>query len=145
VRNIGLEALSESMRGSQKKTKILKLNIFHEQKAKAKRAQSSNAGKTDEIAALLRMAQLVASGSNLDINNFIGNHECSQFSLSLFTDDGSMRSAGTKSTLVKSLKEETKVKTTTHLPLEPRKTAVIIDAMFANDSGLSGKASHLGQ
>jgi len=61
------------------------------------------------------------------------------------TDDGSMRSAGTKSTLVKSLKEETKVKTTTHLPLEPRKTAVIIDAMFANDSGLSGKASHLGQ
>ena len=56
------------------KTKVLKLNTFHEQKAKAKRAQSSNAGKSYEVVALLRMAQLVASGSDLDINNFIRKH-----------------------------------------------------------------------
>ena len=41
-----------------------------------------------------------------------------------------MRAAGTKSSLVKALKKETKVNSVPHLPQEERKTAVVVDAMY---------------
>ena len=63
--------------------------------------------------------------------NFIGKHECSKRPPYLFNEDRSMRSAGTKSTLVKALKEEIKVSSSPSLPPEERKTAVVVDAMYA--------------
>ena len=52
-----------------------------------------------------------ASGGDVDVVNFIGKHECSKVPPSLFNEDGTMRAAGTKSSLVKILKEETEVTT----------------------------------
>jgi len=61
----------------------------------------------------------------------------------LFNEDGSMRAAGTKSTLVKALKEETKVSSSPSLPPEERKTAVVVDAMYAcHGCGISTKRRH---
>ena len=77
------------------------------------------------------MIQIVASGGEVDIINFIGTNECSKTPPSLFNEDGTMRAAGTKASLVKVLKEETKVNTATNLPQQQRKTAVIVDAMHA--------------
>ena len=51
----------------------------------------------------------------MDLKDFIGKHECSDFPPSLFEEDGKMRS-GTKASLLKVLKEETKVATTPQLP-----------------------------
>ena len=42
-----------------------------------------------------------------------------------------MRAVGTKSSLVKTLKDETNVSCATELPTEERKTAVVVDAMHA--------------
>ena len=53
------------------------------------------------------MTQIVASGVEVDIVNCIGNHDCSKTSPSLFNEDGKMRAAGTKASLVKVLREET--------------------------------------
>ena len=60
------------------------------------------------------MTQIVASGGEVDILNFIGNHECSKTSPSLFNEDGTMRAAGTNSSLVKVLREETGVMPPSH-------------------------------
>ena len=48
------------------------------------------------------MTQIVASGGEVDIVNFIGNHECSKTPPSLFNEDGKMRAAGTKPVRLKS-------------------------------------------
>ena len=131
VKEIGLNALSQSLTSHHKKTTIVKLNTFHTQKMKPKKSggKTSGPGKSNEVTALLRMTQIIASGGELDIADFIGNHECSDLPPSLFQEDGNMRT-GTKSSLVKVLKEETKV-STTDLPKDCRKTAVVVDAMCA--------------
>jgi len=133
AKDIGLKALSDYLSGNQKKTNVVKLKTFHIQTAQAKKSkpQSAVPGKSDEVAALLRITQIAASGGEVDIVNFIGKHECSKRPQSLFNEDGSMRSAGTKSTFVKALKEETKVSSSPSLPPEERKTAVVVDAMYA--------------
>ncbi len=87
-------------------------------------------GKSNEVTALLRMTQIIASGGELNIVDFIGNHECSDFPPSLFQEDGSMRT-GTKASLVKILKEETKVNSIPNLLQDGKKTAVVVDAMCA--------------
>ncbi|XP_030833483.1 uncharacterized protein LOC105441519 [Strongylocentrotus purpuratus] len=132
VKQIGLDALSKSLSSLQKKTSIVKLNTFHTQNKKQKKSapQTAKSGKSNEVTALLRMTQIVASGGELDIVDFIGNHECNEYPPSLFQDDGRMRK-GTKSSLVKTLKEVTKVTSTPDLPQHVRKTAVVIDAMCA--------------
>lgn len=61
------------------------------------------------------MAQVVASGGEVDITNFIGNHECSQTPPSLFTEDGEMRSVS-KASLVKAIKDETGIHALSSLP-----------------------------
>ncbi len=133
VKKIGLEALSDSISGNQKKTKVVKLKTFHSQNAKASKSKAKSGGprKSDEVAALLRMTQITASGGDVDLVNFIGTHECSKQPPSLFSDDGTMRAPGTKASLAKALKEETKVSSVPHLPQDQRKTAVVVDAMYA--------------
>lgn len=73
------------------------------------------------------MAQIIASGGELNLLAFIGNHECSDFPPSLFQEDGSMRT-DTKASLVKILKEETKVNSNPNLLQGGKKTAVVVDA-----------------
>ena len=131
VKKIRMEALSQSLTSTQMKTSIVKLNTFHTQnKMKKSAPKKAASGKSNEITALLRMTQIIASGGELDVVDFIGNHECSEYPPSLFQDDGRMRT-GTKSSLVKILKEDTKVTSTHALPPNDRKTAVVIDAMSA--------------
>ena len=62
--------------------------------------------------------------------NFIGHHECSKTTQSLFNEDGTMRSAGTKACLIKTLKEETKVVSVPDLSREQRQTVVVMDATY---------------
>ena len=76
------------------------------------------------------MTQIMASGGNIDVTQYIGMHECSSYPPSLFSEEGSMHS-GNKSSLVKAILEETDVKITDQLPDSDLKTAVIVDAMFA--------------
>ena len=75
------------------------------------------------------MTQILASGGQIDVEKYIGCHECSNVPQSLFTDDGRMR-VGTKSSLVQCIKQETKVDSVPGLPTSELKTAVIVDAMF---------------
>ena len=62
--------------------------------------QPAGLWKSDEVAALLRMTQMVNSGGEVDIVNFIGNNECSKNPPSLYNEDGTMRAAGTKASPV---------------------------------------------
>lgn len=131
-RTIGLKALSESLSSDQKKTSIVKLNTFHRQNTKSKKSGGKTyaSGKSNKVTALLRMTQIIASGGELNIVCFIGNHECSEFPPSLFQEDGSMRT-GTKASLLKILKEETKVNSIPNLLQDGKKTAVVVYAMCA--------------
>ena len=133
VKELGLQALSDSISGDQQKTTVVRLNTFYTQNASRKKPkhQQAGPGKSNEVAALLRMTQLVASGGEVDIVNFIGNHECSKTPPSLFNEDGTMRGAGSKASLVKVLREETGVRAVPNLPQQNLKTAVVVDAMFA--------------
>ena len=76
------------------------------------------------------MTQIVVSGGEVDIVNFIGNHECSKNPLSLFKEDGTMRAAETNVSPIKVLREET-VSAVPNLPKQNLKTAVVMDAMYA--------------
>ena len=133
VKELGLQALSDSISGDQQNTTVVRLNTFYTQNVsrKKRKHQQAGPGKSDEVAALLRMTQLVASGGEVDIVNFIGNHECSKTPPSLFNEDGTMRAAGPKASLVKVLREETGVRAVPNLPQHNLKTAVVVDAMFA--------------
>ena len=133
VKQLGIKALCASLSGDQTKTSIVKLKTFHTHNAKTKNTneQPTAPGKSDEVVALLRMTQIIASGGEVDIVDFIGNHECSKIPQSLFNGDGSMMYAGAKANLVKTLKEETNVVSSPCLQNEHRKTAVVVDAMHA--------------
>ena len=63
--------------------------------------------------------------------NFIGNHECSKTPASLFNENGTMRAAGTKASLVKVLREETCVTAVPNLQHQSLKTAVVVDEIYA--------------
>ena len=117
VKKLGLEALSDSLSSDQKKKSKVKLNTFHTQSEILKKPKEKvkASGISNEISALLRITQIHASGGQMDLKDFIGKHECSDFPPSLFEEDGKMRS-GTKASLLKVLKEETKVATTPQLP-----------------------------
>lgn len=129
---MGLKALTEAISSDQKKTTTVKLNTFHTQNKKLKKAGTKAVppGKSDEVTALLRMTQITASREDVNIVDYIGQHECSKFPPSLFQDDGSMR-VGTKASIVKAVIEETGVSTSSELPQVDRKTAVVVDAMYA--------------
>ena len=133
VKELGLQALSDSISGDQQKTTVVRLKTFYTQNVSRKKPkhQLAGPGKSDEVATLLRMKQIVASGGEVDIVNFIGNHECSKTPPSLFNEDGTMRAAGTKASLVKVMREETGVRAVPSLPQQNLKTAVVVDAMYA--------------
>jgi len=133
VKELGLNALSCSIYGDQKKTKVVKLKTFHTQNVKPKRSTVHGVtGKSDEVTALLRITQINASGGDVNVVNFIGKHQCSKVPPALFNEDGTIRAAGTKASLVKILKEEeTKVTTADMLPHGDLKTAVVVDALHA--------------
>lgn len=69
-------------------------------------------GKGNEVTALLHMTQIIASGGELDLVDFIGNHEHSDFPISLFQEDGRH--------LVKVLKEDSQVTSIPELPKDDR-------------------------
>ena len=77
------------------------------------------------------MTQSVASGGEVDIVNFIGNHECIKTPPSLFNEDGTTSAAGTKANLVEVLREDTGVSAVPNLPQHNLKTAVVVDVMYA--------------
>ena len=100
VEHIGMKAPSVSL-NNDKRTTIGKLKIFHSQylaKPNGKRGMST---KGDEVSALLRMTQIIASGGKVDVTQFIGIHECSLSPTSHFDDDGRMRSTGSRRHLSK--------------------------------------------
>jgi len=132
VKQLDIKALSASLSGDQAKPSIVKLKTFHTHNNKTKNTteQPTALGKSKEMVALLRMTQIIASGGEVDIVDFIGNHECSKIPQSLFSGDETMRSAGAKANLFKTLKEDTKVVSSPCLPKEHRKTAVVVDAMY---------------
>ena len=121
---LGLQELSDSISGDQQKTT---------QNASRKKSKHQPAGprKSDEVAALLRMTQIIASGGEVDIVNFIGNHECINTPPSLFNEDGTTSAAGTKANLDKVLREETGVSAVPNLQQHNLKTAVVVDAFYA--------------
>ena len=131
VKEIGTKALAESLEMKQKKTKTVKLQTFATQNKKKGKSDKKMpcSVKSDECVALLRMIQIAASGGDVDIVKYIGNHECSNFPPSLFTSEGQMRT-GNKANLIKAIKEETCVASLSTLPETQYKTAVIVDAMF---------------
>ena len=60
MKKLGLKALSCSISGDQKKTSIVKLKTFHILNAKPKKSTGQGAtGKSDEVAALLHITQMV--------------------------------------------------------------------------------------
>ena len=78
---------------------------------------------------LLQITQIVASGGKVDIKHCLGDYECSPLLPVLFERDATMRSSGSKSDLIKVLKDETNASTTEQLPSTDNCTSVIIDAM----------------
>ena len=129
VENIGMKALSVSLNSDKKTTTTVKLKTFHSQSLAKPNGKRGMATKSDEVSALLRMTQIIASGGKEDVTQFIGNHKCSSSPPSLFDDDGRMRSTGSKATLIKAILEQTKIQTLEKLSQSTVKTAVVIDAM----------------
>ena len=132
-KELGLQELSDSISGDQQKTTTVRLKTFYTQNARRNKSkhQPAGPGKSDEVAALLRMTQIVASGGEVDIVNFFGNQECIKTPPSLFNEDGTTSAAGTKANLVKVLREETVVSAVPNLPQHNLKTAVVVDAIYA--------------
>ena len=130
VKAIGHQALAKSVENLQKKTSTVRLNTFQTQNKAKKSGKTITPGKSDEVTALLRMTQIIASGGKVDVVQYVGNHECSNTPQSLFDDDGAMRSTGNKANLVKAIKEETKVCSLEAISNIERKTAVVVDAMY---------------
>ena len=128
---MGLEKLSDSLSSDQKKKSKVNLNTFHTKSEILKKPKEKVkvSGISNEISALLCITQIQASGGQMNLNDFIGKHECSDFPPSRFEEDGKMRS-GTKANLLKVLKEETKVTTTPQLPEDDSRVSVVVDAMY---------------
>lgn len=131
LKEIGQTALQKSVENQTGKTSTVSLKTFHTQNKSSKSANKlQTPGKSDEVTALLRMTQVIASGGTIDIKQYIGNHECSNVPPSLFEEDGTMRSTGSKANLIKTVVEETGISSSTVLPPTDRKTAVVVDAMY---------------
>ena len=114
-----------------KKSATVKVNLqtFHTQIQKPKKTKTKpSVGKSEEGAALLCITQVIASGGDIDIINFIGEHLCSKTPQALFTEDGEMRS-GTKASLVKAIKDDTGIQSASCLPDTHKQTAVVVDVM----------------
>ena len=93
IKETGIAALESTLKSDNKIITTVKLATFQKQKKKLLKSTAQNI--SDEVLALLRMTQIMDSGSNLDVTQlpYIGNHECSSYPLYLFIEDGRMRSA----------------------------------------------------
>ena len=135
VKEIGQLALDNAIKEKSEKKTIVKLNTFHTQDKKSKVSSRKQAPtKSKEVTALLRIVQIRVSGGDVDVRDFIGNHECAENPPSLFDDQGNMRSTGNKSSLVKALETDTNVQPLEQIPESPStkmSTSVIVDAMFS--------------
>ncbi|KAJ3589116.1 hypothetical protein NHX12_009964 [Muraenolepis orangiensis] len=105
-----------SLSSDQKKRSIVKLNT-------KSGGKTSAPDQSNEGTGLLRMTQIIASVGELNIVDFIGNHECSNFPPSLFQEDGRIRT-GTKARLVKILKDDSKVTSIPDLPQDDKKNTI---------------------
>ena len=70
--------------------------------------------------------------------NLIGNHGCIKTPASLFNENGTMRAAGTKASLVKILREETCVTAVPNLPHQNLKTAVCRWSFLKDETAATG-------
>ena len=86
--------------------------------------------KSEEVVALLRITQLVASGQDVDIVNTIGTYECSWFPPSLFDETSMMRATGTKSGLIRHSMAEAKIQQYEELPCNGLKSTILVDFSF---------------
>lgn len=130
VKELGTKALNDALESKKSATVKVNLQTFHTQNQKPKKTKTkASAGKSEEVSALLRITQVIASGGDVDVISFIGDHECSKTPPALFTEDGEMRS-GTKASLVKAIKDDTGIQPTACLPDEHKQTAVVVDAMY---------------
>ena len=135
MKELGTQALSNNKLVSVP----VKFQTFYTQNQKPQKTKPKpTEGKGDEVSALLRMTQVVASGGEVDIINFIGNHECSKTPPSLFTEDSEMQS-GSKASLVKAIKYETGIQASSSLPSSQKQTCMLCS------SGFSRKVKHLEQ
>ena len=131
VKKVGSTAMKNTIESNSSKTSVTKLHTFHSQNKKKSKGLSKKTiltGRSEEVTALLRITQVIASGAAVDIKQCIGEHECHKVPPSLFEENGSMRS-GNKASIVKALKERTGITESLTLPDGEYKTAVIIDAM----------------
>lgn len=75
------------------------------------------------------MTQIITLGGDVDHVEFRRHRKCSDYPPPFFHEDGRMRT-GTKSSLVKTLKEMTKVASTPTLPEHDGKAIAVSDAMY---------------
>lgn len=115
VKEIRHNAVIHTIVGQEKK--VVKLNTFHTQHKQPNKLRNQQPAKQcNEMAALLRMTQLISWGEDVKVVNTIGNYEFSTVPPSLLNEDGTMRVKGTKASLVKVLLKETNVKPIPNLP-----------------------------
>ena len=90
------------------KTSTGTLYTFQSQ-TNSKPVQPQPSKNSDEMAALLHNIQIVATGGKVDVKNCLGNYESSLVSTAFFENDMTMRLSGSKSDLIKVLKDETDI------------------------------------
>ena len=120
VKKLGVKALNNALESTKSSTAQVNLQTFY--------TQNQNSGKSEEVSALLRITQVIASGGNVDIISFIGEHECSKTPPALFTEDGEMRS-GAKASLINAIQDDTGIRPMACLPDANRATAMVVDLM----------------
>ena len=64
---------------------------------------------SDEVAALLHIIQIVATGSKVNVKHCLGNYVCCLVPIAFFENDMTMRLSGSKLNLIKVLKDETDI------------------------------------
>ena len=80
------------------------MNTFFTQNQEKKTQKTvSTTQKNEEVSALLQMTQIMAHSCEVQVEKFIGEHECCKYSASLFDENGNMGIPNSKYTLVKGL------------------------------------------
>ncbi len=128
VKEMGTRALMSAL-GSTNKVQPVKLHTFDSVKKKLGPSTDEKRQSQLEVMLLQRITKIIANGGSVDMNDVIGQHECSDTPPALFEASGNLRS-GTKSTLVPILLSETHVSPSAQLPDDQSPTAIIVDAMY---------------
>ena len=86
VKELGLQAVSDSVVDDQTRCPTVDLKTRMQVERSLHISRLVLGKVMNEVAAVLRMTQIVASGGEVDTVNFIGSNECSN-------EDGTMRAA----------------------------------------------------